>query len=187
MPATMLNRRRLIAGGAGLTASAAVLGGADVASATGSSHLSAEDVLAINNLKAGYAYGSDALAAGRVDEGRDRYRSVFTDKAHVTSPPIDAYGPDDAADQVLALLAQTGAAASQHLLGRIEITTPDGWRWRNQAAIRAYVQATVILTTGGLVRVLAWYDDVAVRTREGWRLSSSAATTLHAEAVPPPS
>ena len=56
-----------------------------------------------------------------------------------------------------------------------------------KAAIRAYVQATVILTTGGLVRVLAWYDDVAVRTRDGWRLSSSAATTLHAEVVPPPS
>ena len=134
----------------------------------------------------GLAYGSDALARGDVDEGLARYQSVFTDDALVTSPPIDATGPDDAAKQVSALLTKTGAVMSQHLLGTIEITTPDGRRWRNETAVRAYVQATVILNTGGLLRVLATYDDVAVRTRDGWRLSSSAATTLHAESVPPP-
>jgi hypothetical protein len=183
MSLTLLNRRRLLAGGAGLTAGVAVLGGADVAA--GGLHLSADDLVAIHNLKAGYAYGSDALARGDEAEGRARYASVFTADAHVTSPPIDAIGPDDAADQVLALLTQTGAAKSQHLLGTIEIT--DGGRGRNQVAVRAYVQATVILTTGGLIRVLATYDDIAVRTRAGWRLSSSAATTLNAEVVPPPS
>ena len=139
---------------------------------------------AIHNLKAGYAYGSDALAAGELDEGRARYRSVFTDNAHVTSPPIDARGPDDAADQVLGVLQSANAVMSQHLLGTIEITTPDGRDWRNKAAVRAYVQATVILAdNAGLVRVLATYDDVAVLTRRGWRLESSAATTLHAETV----
>jgi hypothetical protein len=162
-----------------------MLGGGLPASASGGGELSGEDALAIYNLKAGYAYGSDALAAGRVDEGRDRYRSVFTSDAHVTSPPIDAHGPDDAADQVLAVLAGAGAAASQHLVGTIEIQpmAADRRGRHQQAAIRAYAQATVILQAGGLLRVLATYDDVAVRTRNGWRLSSSAATTLNAETV----
>jgi hypothetical protein len=187
MPATLFNRRRLLAGGAGLTAGAAVLGGPDVASA-GGLHLSADDVVAIHNLKAGYAYGSDALARGDEVEGRARYHAVFTDDAHITSlPDIDVIGPDRAADRVLEVLAGAGATKSQHLLGTIELTMPDGGRGRNQVAVRAYVQATVILGPDGLLRVLATYDDVAVRTRAGWRLSSSAATTLNAEVVPPPS
>ena len=185
MSVNLLNRRRLLIGGAGLTAGAAVLGGVDVASATGGTRLSADDVRAIQNLKARYAYGSDALAAGDVDEGRARYRSVFTRRAHITSPPIDATGPDQAVEQVLGVLQDAQAAMSQHLLGTIEITTPHGRQWRDRAAVRAYVQATVIQTTGGLIRVLATYDDVAVRTDDGWRLESSAATTLHAETVPP--
>ncbi len=186
MSVHLLNRRRLLIGGAGLTAGAAVLGGADVASATGGTRLSADDLRAIHNLKAGYAYGSDALAAGQLDEGLARYTSVFTSRAHVTSPPIDAIGPDDAAEQVLGVLRGADAVMSQHLLGTIEITTPDGREWRDKAAVRAYVQATVVTGAGGLIRVLATYEDVAVLTRRGWRLESSAATTLHAETVPPP-
>jgi hypothetical protein len=187
MPASTLDRRRLLVGGAGLTAGAVVLAGADTASASGGSHLSADDVLAINNLKANYAYGSDALARGDEDEGRARYQAVFTERAHITSDDaIDAHGPEEALAAVVGLLTSIGAVKSQHLLGSIEITTPDVRRGPNQAAIRAYVQATVILATGGLVRVLATYDDVAVRTRAGWRLASSAATTLNAESVPPP-
>jgi hypothetical protein len=170
-----------------LTAGAAVLGGADVASANGVTRLAADDLRAIHNLKAGYAYGSDALAAGQVEEGRARYKSVFTDTAHVTSlPDIDAIGPDEAVADVLAVLKSAQAVMSQHLLGTIEITTPDGREWRNKAAVRAYVQATVVTAGGALIRVLATYDDVAVQTRRGWRLESSAATTLHTEVVPPP-
>ncbi len=189
MPDTVLTRRRLIAGGTGLTAgSIAALTTGATAAAGGGSHLSAEDILAINNLKANYAYGSDALAAGNEDEGRARYRAVFTSNAHVTSlPAIDAYGPEDLADQVLAIVG--GAAATQHLLGTIEIVPLEPERGRGgsraQAAITAYAQATIIATDGGLTRVLATYHDVAVQTRAGWRLSSSAATTLNVESVTP--
>ena len=46
------------------------------------------------------------------------------------------------------------------------------------------MQATVIAGDGGLTRVLATYEDLAVETRDGWRLAESHATTLHVEIVP---
>jgi hypothetical protein len=191
MPTTVLTRRRLLSGGVGLTTGSAVvltggvLAGGGLASAHGTTRLSADDVLAINNLKAGYAYGSDALAAWDVEEGRARCHAVFTDDAHVTSPPIiDATGPDELVTQVLAAVG--GARLTQHLLGTIEIVPLDrDDRYRDRAAVSAYVQATVVPDAGGVQRVLASYADVAVRTRRGWRLASSAATTIHFESVPP--
>ena len=97
---------------------------------------------------------------------------------------INVMGPVALADRVLELVG--GAAATQHLLGtiRVEPLEREGRPSRRRAAIRAYVQATVIAGDGGLTRVLATYEDTAVETRDGWRLAESHATTLHVESVP---
>ena len=186
MSDTALTRRRLIAGGAGLTAgSAIVLAGPATTAAAPVSRLDADDLREILNLKANYAYGSDALAADDEAMGRALYQAVFTEDAHVTSDDaIDEIGPDALADRVLELVG--GAAATQHLLGtiRVEPLEREGRPSHRQAAIRAYVQATVIAGDGGLTRVLATYEDRAVETRDGWRLAESHATTLNVEVVP---
>lgn len=187
MSDTALTRRRLIAGGTGLAAgSAVVLAVPATAGAAPVSRLSADDLREILNLKANYAYGSDALAADDETMGRALYEAVFTEDAHVTSDEtvINVRGPVALADRVLELVG--GALATQHLLGtiRVEPLERDGRPSQQRAAIRAYVQATVIAEDGGLTRVLATYEDLAVETRDGWRLAESHATTLNVEVVP---
>ena len=75
MSDTALSRRCLIAGGAGLTAgSAIVLAIPATAAAAPVSRLDADDLREILNLKANYAYGSDALAADDEATGRGAVR-----------------------------------------------------------------------------------------------------------------
>ena len=82
MSDTALTRRRLIAGGAGLTAgSAVVLAVPATAAAAPVSRLDADDLREILNLKANYAYGSDALAADDEATGRALYEATFTEDA----------------------------------------------------------------------------------------------------------
>jgi len=64
-----------------------MLAGGGRASAHGTVRLSADDVLAINNLKAGCAYGSDALAGGRTRQGWRLSSSAATTLNVETVPP----------------------------------------------------------------------------------------------------
>ncbi|WP_420453200.1 nuclear transport factor 2 family protein [Ilumatobacter sp.] len=169
-----LGRRSLLGGGAAVVAGTAALAVPGGGVAARSNPARTSDAAEIRQLSIDYAIGTDAIAVGDADTGREIYRRIFTADASITAgfdpsaPSLSSTGPDEWTDAVIAAFAPF--TATQHLLGTIDVSLGGN---RNQpAAMTSYLQAThVYRDTPELLTVLGTYVDRVERTRDGWRIA----------------
>jgi ketosteroid isomerase-like protein len=74
--------------------------------------------------------------------------------------------------------AHTFAAHTMHRMTNQAIAVAG-----DTATVRTYVDALILLSDGTGVNPVGYYDDVAVRTPDGWRISSRSYTSVRLVAV----
>ncbi|AKT42120.1 nuclear transport factor 2 family protein [Chondromyces crocatus] len=123
-----------------------------------------------------YAAATDAVGAGRLLVAKAMYAQCFTPDAvlEVYSPGVDRNGPpslsgspDDWADVALNEFTNGGYVSTQHLNGNVRVTVHG-----NTARMSTYLLATHVVDPAGAVEIAnGTYEDVVVRTPQGWRIS----------------
>ncbi|WP_437765211.1 nuclear transport factor 2 family protein [Sorangium sp. So ce281] len=133
----------------------------------------------IEQLEYCYAAGTDAIGRGDLVKGKQIYSECFTPNAPVLiweagadpgDPPVVSVPSAEAwADFIDVLFADSGYVSTQHLISNIRIDILPGG---NQAKITSYLIATHITDPLGGVQVAhGTYENDAVRTPSGWKLS----------------
>jgi hypothetical protein len=124
-----------------------------------------------------YAAGTDAIARGDLQGGKDIYHDCFTPNAVVRAfaagsdpngpPDLSAVGRDAWADVVDAVFSANGYIATQHLMSNIRIHEHFG-----TVKMTSYVHASHVLDPASSVDLAAGtYKDVVVLTPAGWRIA----------------
>lgn len=70
-------------------------------------------------------------------------------------------------------LAHSGAAHTMHRMSN-QVVVVDG----DTAKVRTYVDALILAQDGTGVNAVGYYDDHAVRTSDGWRISKRSFTSV---------
>lgn len=98
--------------------------------------------------------------------------TVFTDDADLDYGEV---GQWTGAAEVTAFmdLAHAGAANTLHRMTNQAVTV-DG----DAATVRSYVDALILAADGSGVNAIGYYDDEAVRTAHGWRISKRKFTSV---------
>lgn len=133
----------------------------------------------IEQLEYCYAAGTDAIGRGDLAKGKQIYSECFTPNAPVLiweagadpdDPPVVSVPSAEAwADFIDELFADSGYVSTQHLISNVRIDILPGG---NQAKITSYLIATHIYDPLGSVQVAhGTYENEAVRTPSGWKLS----------------
>ncbi|MDC0744891.1 nuclear transport factor 2 family protein [Polyangium mundeleinium] len=139
------------------------------------------DEAEIEKLTYCYAEATDTIGRGDLEGGRSRYQQCFTSNAIVAAyypgddpngPPSLISGPSAWADVAKNEFDTAGYVSTQHLNGNVVINVQG-----NTGTMKTYLQATHVLEANSSVEVAhGWYDDIVVRTPQGWRI---AKRTLH--------
>ncbi|HKV19245.1 MAG TPA: nuclear transport factor 2 family protein [Mycobacterium sp.] len=106
--------------------------------------------------------------------------TVFTDDAHVDYGVVGQW-TGGAAVAAFMEAAHVFAAHTMHRMTNQAIDV-DG----DTATMRTYVDALILLEDGSGANPVGYYDDHAVRTRDGWRLVRRSYTSVRLAAVPAP-
>ena len=140
-------------------------------------HRTLVDRLEIESLAVAYARGTDAIALGKLDEGRRFYAQCFTEDAVVEAsfpnndpsgpPDLIANGPAAWAEETRKMFSSQGYTATQHLLGTFVIEVRG-----ETATMQCYVHAIHTLGPQGPIDVAnGTYVDEVVHTPRGWRIA----------------
>jgi hypothetical protein len=118
------------------------------------SGLSADDTIALHQLVHQYAHIVD-------DRDYDRLREIFTDDVEFDTsafgnPPLRGIEP------VIASYVGARHPVAHHVTTPVVTTDPDG-------TVR--IRSKVLSLLGGGLSGSGTYDDIAVRTPDGWRIS----------------
>jgi hypothetical protein len=107
----------------------------------------------------------------------DLLATVFTQDAELDYGEI---GQWHGADEVVEFMSQAHVFAA-HTMHRMsnQVIAIDG----DTATIRTYVDALILLEDGSGANPVGIYDDQAVRTSEGWRISRRIYTSIRLVAV----
>ncbi|WP_437675332.1 nuclear transport factor 2 family protein [Sorangium sp. So ce131] len=140
----------------------------------------------IEQLEFCYAAGTDAIGRGDLERGKQIYSECFTRNAPVEiweagaapgAPPVVAVPSAEAwADFIDELFAASGYVGTQHLISNIRVDILPGGR---RAKITSYLIATHVYDPLSSVQVAhGTYENEAVLTRSGWKLSKRTFRTL---------
>ncbi|WP_437895923.1 nuclear transport factor 2 family protein [Sorangium sp. So ce124] len=140
----------------------------------------------IEQLEYCYAAGTDAIGRGDLATGKQIYSRCFTPDAPVLiwaagaapdDPPVVSVPSAEAwADFIDGLFAESGYVGTQHLISNVRIDILPGG---NRAKITSYLIATHVYDPLSSVQVAhGTYENEAVRTPSGWKLSKRTFRTL---------
>lgn len=139
------------------------------------------DEAEIEKLTYCYAEATDTIGRGDLEGGRALYQKCFTPNAVVAAyypgddpngPPSLISGPSEWADVAQNEFVTAGYVSTQHLNGNVVVKVQG-----NTGTMKTYLQATHVLEPNSAVEVAhGWYDDIVVRTPQGWKI---AKRTLH--------
>ncbi|WP_129345431.1 nuclear transport factor 2 family protein [Sorangium cellulosum] len=140
----------------------------------------------IEQLEYCYAAGTDAIGRGDLAKGKQIYSECFTPNAPVViwaagtdtddPPAVSVPSADAWADLIDDLFADSGYVSTQHLISNIRIDILPGG---STAKITSYLIATHVYDPLGSVQVAhGTYENEAVLTPSGWKLSKRTFQTL---------
>ncbi|WP_437320205.1 nuclear transport factor 2 family protein [Sorangium sp. So ce385] len=140
----------------------------------------------IEQLEYCYAAGTDAIGRGDLETGKAIYARCFTKDAPVIiweagadpgDPPVVTVPSAEAwADFIDVLFAESGYVGTQHLISNVRIDILPGGR---RAKITSYLIATHVYDPLSSVQVAhGTYENEAVLTHSGWKLSKRTFRTL---------
>ncbi|XXX80800.1 nuclear transport factor 2 family protein [Sorangium sp. So ce134] len=140
----------------------------------------------IEQLEYCYAAGTDAIGRGDLETGKAIYARCFTPNAPVLiweagadpdDPPVVSVPSAQAwADLIDVLFAESGYVGTQHLISNVRIDILPGGR---RAKITSYLIATHVYDPLSSVQVAhGTYENEAVLTPSGWKLSKRTFRTL---------
>ncbi|KYF90169.1 nuclear transport factor 2 family protein [Sorangium sp. So ce296] len=140
----------------------------------------------IEQLEYCYAAGTDAIGRGDLETGKAIYARCFTEDAPVLiweagadpgDPPVVSVPSAEAwADFIDVLFAESGYVGTQHLISNVRIDILPGGR---RAKITSYLIATHVYDPLSSVQVAhGTYENEAVLTNSGWKLSKRTFRTL---------
>ena len=131
---------------------------------------SAEDRIAIEDLRRLYAQATDQIGIGTPDQvaaGRATYHRIFTQDVDIRTSPgpnnLTAKGPDEWVDVVEGALGDY--RATQHLIGT-QLVELDG----DSASMESYLSAWHQRPDGSVWVYLGTYIDQVRRTEAGWQI-----------------
>ncbi|UQA57275.1 nuclear transport factor 2 family protein [Polyangium aurulentum] len=123
-----------------------------------------------------YAEATDAIGRGQVEVGRALYQKCFTKDAVIgvyfptddpNGPPGLSSGPSAWADIVDDVFTTSGYLATQHLMGNVRIDIQG-----KTATMSTYLNATHVIDPVGAIDLAnGTYEDVVVRTPQGWKIA----------------
>ena len=124
----------------------------------------------IVDLTVRYATAIDSRRYGLLTE-------VFTEDAMVDYGEIGQW----AGGAEIAQFMERAHVFAAHTLHRVtnQAVAIDG----DSATVRTYVDALILLEDGSGANPVGYYDDIAVRTAAGWRISRRAYTSIRLVAV----
>ncbi|WP_437763698.1 nuclear transport factor 2 family protein [Sorangium sp. So ce764] len=140
----------------------------------------------IEQLEYCYAAGTDAIGRGDLATGKQIYSRCFTPDAPVLiweagaapdDPPVVSVPSAEAwADFIDVLFADSGYVGTQHLISNVRVDILPGG---NRAKITSYLIATHVYDPLSSAQVAhGTYENEAVRTPSGWKLSKRTFRTL---------
>jgi hypothetical protein len=105
---------------------------------------------------------------------------VFTDDAHVDYGEVGQWTGGAAVAEFMEA-AHVIAAHTMHRVSNQAIDING-----DTATMRTYVDALILLEDGSGANPVGYYDDHAVRTTDGWRITRRSYTSVRLAAVPAP-
>nr|WP_240806552.1 nuclear transport factor 2 family protein [Polyangium spumosum] len=134
------------------------------------------DEAEIEKLTYCYAQATDTIGRGDVEGGRSLYEQCFTPNAVLevyfpdnppNGPPGLTSGPSAWADVANDVFVTAGYLSTQHLNSNVVINVQG-----NTATMSTYLSATHVLDPAGAVDMaVGTYDDIVVRTPQGWKIA----------------
>ena len=171
-----MGRRKLIVGATAVAAGgAALLAGAQSAAADSpSDDVRLADESRIRRLVVTYALGTDAIGRNDKATGLAYYNETFTSNAQIMvdgAPSTLRVGPSAWADFVDGVFRSSGYDRTQHLMGTVDVTFPNGPHHDDEAHVSSYLHATHHKQDGSaVVIVLGTYIDHVVGNHGSWRI-----------------
>jgi hypothetical protein len=129
----------------------------------------------IAKLTSCYAYGTDAIGRGDLQQGKNIYAPCFTADAELKvyfpgtpfngPPSFSTVGTESWANFVASVFATNGYTATQHMMGTIDVNVQGA-----TATMTSYLHATHTLSDGTIDVANGTYEDEVVRQNGTWKI-----------------